>query len=264
MSFFETPARSHPELLTIVRREIEHLLRSSSAISSQLQDSGCLLSDIENYLSFLISMLPKLADRLSKGRYVVDYIDRKLDGVDQDTDLSDFRVLDILSAQDVSSPLSYTTSGSSFSVSPTAEPQIQILKEPILSSEALTSVLAHRPTQPYKHSSTYTSRAVQASMGDPHGASELSPPSEENRDISSDLSRRGKGQHTCPYTGCKKGGTDADGQPVIFERNSHFRAHLQKHERPYKCDISGCSNKRGFARKDQLNRHQEKSHPRGH
>lgn len=33
------------------------------------------------------------------------------------------------------------------------------------------------------------------------------------------------------------------------------RAHLQLHERTFKCDIPGCTNTKGFARIDQLERH---------
>ncbi len=92
------------------------------------------------------------------------------------------------------------------------------------------------------------------------------------------LSKRGKGQHYCPYGfACSKGGLHGDRTPVVFERNSTFkfveslsacvsgaqtnihrnRAHLQKHLKVYKCDIPGCRNKSGFARPDQLARHKE-------
>jgi hypothetical protein len=70
------------------------------------------------------------------------------------------------------------------------------------------------------------------------------------------LSARGKGQHTCPHgTSCTKGGVLPGGQLAVFERNSAFRMHLQKHEKRYRCDIAGCTNKTGFARIDQLERH---------
>lgn len=38
------------------------------------------------------------------------------------------------------------------------------------------------------------------------------------------------------------------------------RAHLQKHERAYKCNIPGCRNRMGFARTDQLKRHKREVH----
>jgi hypothetical protein len=87
---------------------------------------------------------------------------------------------------------------------------------------------------------------------------ESSPLSAEAGGMQGELSRRGKGHHTCPHMlQCAQGGVRADGSLVVFERNSAYRAHLQKHDRPYKCDLPGCTNRRGFARADQLRRHQE-------
>ncbi|KAI5467062.1 hypothetical protein BGZ63DRAFT_16344 [Mariannaea sp. PMI_226] len=72
------------------------------------------------------------------------------------------------------------------------------------------------------------------------------------------LGSRGKGEYTCPLEGkCEYGGVRRNGSLVVFERNSAFKLHLQKHNRPYKCKLPGCSNSRGFARFDQLRRHQE-------
>jgi hypothetical protein len=48
------------------------------------------------------------------------------------------------------------------------------------------------------------------------------------------------------------------GMSAFLLRLTDFtRAHMQKHEKRYKCDIPGCTNKDGFARKDQLRRHKE-------
>ena len=75
---------------------------------------------------------------------------------------------------------------------------------------------------------------------------------------SSDFKSRGSGHHTCPQGfSCTKGGVNAEGALIVFERNSAFRAHLEKHEKTYRCDIPGCSNTRGFARIDQLRRNKE-------
>jgi len=90
----------------------------------------------------------------------------------------------------------------------------------------------------------------------PSEASELEEASSVHHLMGS-LSGRGKGSHICPYgENCTKGGW-RDGQGVIFERNSAFKAHLQKHDKAYKCDLPGCTNKSGFARPDQLRRHQD-------
>lgn len=69
------------------------------------------------------------------------------------------------------------------------------------------------------------------------------------------LHKRGRGEYTCPYGDkCEKGGYQ-DGKMVIFSQNSSFIGHLHKHGKPYKCDLPNCTNKTGFARRDQLQRH---------
>lgn len=94
----------------------------------------------------------------------------------------------------------------------------------------------------------------------PAGERPNSQQSSEDRDHprSGDFNFRGSGHHTCPQgLSCTKGGVNAEGALIIFERNSAFRAHLEKHEKTYRCDIPGCINTKGFARIDQLRRHKE-------
>jgi len=92
--------------------------------------------------------------------------------------------------------------------------------------------------------------------GDSPGSSSLSQYAVD--DLLMSLATRGKGTYVCPHGyDCKKGGVKPDGGLLTFERNSSFRAHLQKHEKLYKCDIPGCKNKKGFARIDQLRRHKQ-------
>ncbi|KAK3342138.1 hypothetical protein B0T25DRAFT_560062 [Lasiosphaeria hispida] len=80
----------------------------------------------------------------------------------------------------------------------------------------------------------------------------------DNNELRSSLKKRGKGSYTCPQgLGCTKGGVAADGSLAVFQRNSEFRTHLQKHEKAFKCNLPGCPTKKGFARIDQLRRHQE-------
>ncbi|WYZ37762.1 hypothetical protein EsH8_II_001268 [Colletotrichum jinshuiense] len=79
----------------------------------------------------------------------------------------------------------------------------------------------------------------------------------DNVDMES-LRHRGKGEYMCPYwKTCQKGGQDFNGRPKIFHRNCMYRQHIQKHSKPHKCRLPGCPNKEGFARKDQLVRHQQ-------
>lgn len=50
------------------------------------------------------------------------------------------------------------------------------------------------------------------------------PPIPKELVDASQLAQRGKGRHTCPHAfQCTKGGVNADGTLVIFERNSNFR-----------------------------------------
>jgi len=79
---------------------------------------------------------------------------------------------------------------------------------------------------------------------------------DEVRNLIDSLAQRGTGRHICPYgASCNKGGIK-DGKFLVFERNSAFRAHLLKHERMYICNMPYCTAKGGFARIDQLKRHQ--------
>ncbi|KAH7319747.1 hypothetical protein B0I35DRAFT_219240 [Stachybotrys elegans] len=73
------------------------------------------------------------------------------------------------------------------------------------------------------------------------------------------LEKRGKGSYRCPKAfRCDKGGVDKDGKIVMFDRNSAFIQHCNKHRKPWKCEKAGCPNppkKRKFARRDGLMRH---------
>ncbi|KAF2204242.1 hypothetical protein GQ43DRAFT_438141, partial [Delitschia confertaspora ATCC 74209] len=92
--------------------------------------------------------------------------------------------------------------------------------------------------------------------GDTHQHVELS--GDDYQSLRVELSRRGIGNYKCPHSKtCKKGGWK-DGDFVVFKQNSAFKAHLQKHEKPFKCDLPGCNNRSGFARLDQLQRHKQK------
>ncbi|KPM33880.1 hypothetical protein AK830_g12692 [Neonectria ditissima] len=73
------------------------------------------------------------------------------------------------------------------------------------------------------------------------------------------LKQRGKGSYYCPLGHrCDKGGVNKDGDLVLFDRNSSFAQHCNKHRKPWRCDVPGCPNppkKRKFARRDGLERH---------
>lgn len=47
--------------------------------------------------------------------------------------------------------------------------------------------------------------------------------------------------------------------PYEYGLEAHyFSDHMQKHEKPYRCDLPNCPNTTGFARLDQLERHKQK------
>ncbi|KAJ3486322.1 hypothetical protein NLG97_g6642 [Lecanicillium saksenae] len=83
------------------------------------------------------------------------------------------------------------------------------------------------------------------------------------------LKQRGKGSYTCPKgKRCDKGGVDKDGNVIVFDRNSSFAQHCNKHRKPWVCDLAHCPNtpkKRRFARRDGLERHKQtvKHEPKG-
>ncbi|KAJ6781788.1 hypothetical protein PWT90_10766 [Aphanocladium album] len=75
------------------------------------------------------------------------------------------------------------------------------------------------------------------------------------------LKQRGKGSYVCPKgKRCDKGGVDKDGTVIVFDRNSSFAQHCNKHRKPWVCDLPNCPNtpkKRRFARRDGLERHKQ-------
>ncbi|KLJ13167.1 hypothetical protein EMPG_11889 [Blastomyces silverae] len=146
---------------------------------------------------------------------------------------------------------------------------------------------------PMDEPTNYSGDVIQAGTGAVHhgihnsGGRPESPPIDDAtndtiQDLLKSLVSRGKGDHFCPLGHrCRKGGVDGNGEIVNFERNSVFRhvlafilyienqhilfltqigfvrSHLEKHQKLHRCELPGCKNHKGFARKDQLQRHQE-------
>jgi hypothetical protein len=100
----------------------------------------------------------------------------------------------------------------------------------------------------------------------PRASRETSPPALSDKDHFANYNldrwkKRGKDTgNYCPRKwDCKKGGV-VNGQLVLFERNSAYIQHCNKHKRPFVCELPGCPNpiqRRNFARADGLRRHQE-------
>ncbi len=99
-SFFQPPARGFPELGDTVREEIDRLLRPRS--TAPLPRSDCLFSSVQSYLVLLVTLLPKLADRLLSGPHVANYINAQIAEADDATDFSDLERLNTLCARQLS------------------------------------------------------------------------------------------------------------------------------------------------------------------
>ncbi|KAJ5449676.1 uncharacterized protein N7458_006125 [Penicillium daleae] len=65
--------------------------------------------------------------------------------------------------------------------------------------------------------------------------------------------RNADGQIYCNYKGCQSA-------PSTFRRLSDWNKHMDKHERPYKCDVPGCNKVQGFTYYGGLLRHEREVH----
>lgn len=98
---FELSARRYPELGEFVRRELDSLLRSRDTANAASQGPrDCLFGTIEAYISLVLSLLPRLADRLVKGSLITDYIDNQVAEVEAATDFSDLTPITHLSEKE--------------------------------------------------------------------------------------------------------------------------------------------------------------------
>lgn len=93
---FQLPAQRFPELGDIVRREVESLLRSRDVANPSLGPADCLFATIEAYISLVLCLLPRLADRLAKGSLITDYINTQMAEVEDETDFSDLTPITLL------------------------------------------------------------------------------------------------------------------------------------------------------------------------
>jgi hypothetical protein len=86
----QLPAQRFPELSDIVRREVESLLKSRDIANPSSQGrTDCLFATIEAYISLVLCLLPRLADRLAKGSLITEYINSQMAEVEDATDFSD-------------------------------------------------------------------------------------------------------------------------------------------------------------------------------
>jgi len=261
---------------------IESHLTRLPPIAAGWPDSPCLLADIGEYLIRCIRTLSQLADELAQGQHINLYATQTIDDMNYDTDFSDLGLLDYFDNKHAS----LKSLASQLQV---AAQDLDIGWQHSPKPPQASTRLQKRPS---RYSQRVEARADMDSALAPFGmgasssrdvaydrdylleghepAENLETPGSDDsihdkiQELLSSLSSRGKGRHVCPFhSACRKGGVHRDGTVVIFKRNSAFRSHLEKHEKLYKCELPGCKNGSGFARKDQLRRHQETVPHRG-
>ncbi|OJD28436.1 hypothetical protein ACJ73_00151 [Blastomyces percursus] len=249
-----------------------------SFVAADWPDSCCLLADIGEYLVRSAVILSRLAKDLADGHHIKTYATQTINDMKETSDFSDLDPLDYFDSKH--SSLKELAS------------QLEVMANDIQSRWKQSQKPPELPTHSQKRTAqgqisgttadinsvfnrmdeitNYSDDVIQVGTGGVvlHGIRNSSgrpesPPFDDAindtiQDLLKSLVSRGKGDHFCPLGHrCRKGGVDGNGEIVNFERNSVFRSHLEKHQKLYKCELPGCRNHKGFARKDQLQRHQE-------
>jgi len=269
---------------------IQHELLEIHSSMPDWDITSCLLHDLGNFLARTSTILSKLALNIVDGEEVRRYAENRIKEMEDDDDLSEFGRLFYMQekhtqlksfAEELQKTVGKLNKAWRTSPQPPFPPN-QRRKDQ--SAPDLTETYIHMNNSlPLTISDIHSTPSTQRSSASeiqnrslstalilrPGGIHEPIEPTsfkslnQQERDVSETvqhllmtLSVRGTGRHCCPYKWkCTKGGVK-DGEFVIFERNSAFRAHLQKHEKQFKCNLPGCNAKGGFARIDQLKRHQ--------
>ncbi|EXJ92218.1 hypothetical protein A1O3_00768 [Capronia epimyces CBS 606.96] len=277
-AFFEHTAGSE-WLFALVNARLAEIVATLQLSSPPDSESGCLLADIGDYLVRCIVVLSRVAEELADGVHVRRYATAGIEYMEEGSGFSD---LGLLSYMDNKHKSLRQLAASIRLAAEEAETHWQQSQKPPEITRELGRRLRSSNSPVNTNHSAQMGDIGHASAGYAGGPSQPryaglasgtataldtvdSPNSDDSvydtiQDCLRELSStpRGKGEHVCPLgTRCSKGGVSADGTLIRFERNSAFKAHLQKHEKSYKCDIPGCKNKKGFARIDQLRRHQE-------
>jgi len=247
-----------PEALPVLQQ-----LKSEEVIRKSLKNarshlplpagSGHLEHDIGEFLVQSIQVLEFLAESLTAGEHMTTNVERLLEEQDKENDLSESQSLDkLLEIHSALRKIRKRIQGTAKEVRLIWDKakDDSLPKVPLIPSEI--------PTPQEEEVSTPTPKTEQRRR-----RSTLScPDTEENandrkRPRSDVVEAWGKASYTCTLgSNCQKGGVNPDGSLVVFERNSEYRSHMSKHAKPYRCNLPGCPNVKGFARQDQLKRHQ--------
>ncbi|UNI22672.1 hypothetical protein JDV02_008537 [Purpureocillium takamizusanense] len=270
---------SSPYLDEIVRNSISHAMDTLdiSAPSPGPPSASDLLNDMGDYCSRTAMMWALVTENLLKGPHLEQAARRAHERSCTDSgmsDLSEVARIDVDIARlrkirDLSIEFSHQVQATwrpqtptmsspprsqAASISPFLDTKMSLAGKSLsISSEGESRAFKARKLLPDSHAQSQTDLGQRSDESDESD-------DELFLDIDMDaLRQRGKGTYSCPKgTRCKKGGVDKEGNLIIFDRNSSFAQHCNKHRKPWRCDIAGCPNppkKRRFARRDGLERH---------
>ncbi|KAK4171057.1 hypothetical protein QBC36DRAFT_340682 [Triangularia setosa] len=275
----------------LLREEIRGLITGLQ----QQSLSGCPLEDIGNFLVNILYLASELARSVIKGHYIREFTTGLAPFLARESDLRSTKYVDgkyealkkignqirELSKTAVSiwsnspripaslrnhlhQPTTASTSPGLEAETPLPEStSLPFRENPSVSAEptfAASSMATHYDPE------SWDSPGLESSTIH-HQSSTASDDYDDNVDYTvitslQELSSRGRGigPYICPLgETCRKGGVESNGRMRLFKRNSDFKAHLEKHEKRFKCDLPGCPKpERGFARADQLERHKQK------
>jgi hypothetical protein len=219
--------------------------------------SGHLEQDIGQFLAQSIQVLDFLAKDLTGGEQMnAAHLNKNADHLlmkeKEENDLSESGALDkLFETRSALRRISRTIQGTAT--------EVRHIWDGAKDDSLLGKTPSLQPETP-PHEERLSSPASSGSRGPAvHANIESREEANSRSRVRRELSDRGKGSYTCKMgRNCDKGGVNPDGSLVVFERNSDYRSHVSKHSKPFKCKLPGCPNVKGFARQDQLKRHQSK------
>ncbi|EFR05453.1 hypothetical protein MGYG_09195 [Nannizzia gypsea CBS 118893] len=249
---------------------------SNQADEKSVHASSCRLVEIGEFLVDLTTLTSKIASALVEAEDIKTYIEAHIQQLNKMHHLSDMDMVTYMSEKErdlnlLATKLEEMANETSMVWKRSPNPPYPMGDLPQATSTVLVSrrtnnnsasVSQIKPNSAMGPDFASESPAASWSSSTNNAAEETGFPMsmEAFQSIYPNLNRRGVGNWVCPYgEKCTKGGV-RDGEVVIFGRNSSFKAHLQKHEKAFKCTIPGCKNTAGFARIDQLRRHKIEVH----
>ncbi|KAF2456599.1 hypothetical protein BDY21DRAFT_347665 [Lineolata rhizophorae] len=259
----------------ILQAQLEDVAAAGGGGAPDRKTSACPLTEIGDFLTRASAILSHLADSLVNSDHVNAHIGGVLHEIDKTNDFSELDVLEEINRKHNSLRSICESLQKSAKVvrgvwndvpapTPECDPHVFSRSAEQVSPEH-TVRCSSSPESMQHHEDSDGSLSQPSALADERTSSlplrsmQEWEPTPAVKDINMEaLNTRGKGSYICPHGAkCNKGGVRPSGELVVFERNSEFRAHLQKHTKAFRCELRGCRNKKGFARIDQLRRHQQ-------